>query len=231
MSLAVDSRNLTKVYDGLIAVDRLNLQVRRGEIFGFLGPNGAGKTTAVRLLCGLLQPTEGTAIVEGYNIVEQPELLKESIGYMPQRFSLYDDLTVHENLSFYGSIYRVEQERLQDRIDDLLELVKLQQVRNQLAGALSGGMKQRLALACTLVHGPKLLFLDEPTAGVDPPLRRVFWGYFKELNKQGVTFFINTHYMDEAELCDRVGIISRGRLIAVDSPSGLKKSTPIREIL
>jgi len=221
----VETFNLTKRFGDLTAVDHLNLKIRRGEVFGFLGPNGAGKTTAIRMLCGLLTPSEGYAIVAGFDVTKFPEKVKERIGYMPQRFSLYDDLTLHENLDFFGGIYRIPGGRRRTRIKRVLEIVQLEEFENKLAGELSGGLKQRLALACSLVHEPELLILDEPTAGIDPPLRKAFWRYFRDLNKEGVTLFINTHYMDEAELCDRLGLINKGRLIALDTSSKLKKAT------
>jgi len=221
----VETFNLTKRFGGLTAVDHLNLKIRRGEVFGFLGPNGAGKTTTIRMLCGLLTPSEGYAIVAGFDVTKFAEKVKERIGYMPQRFSLYDDLTLHENLDFFGGIYRIPAERRRARIKRVLEIVQLEDFENKLAGELSGGLKQRLALACSLVHEPELLILDEPTAGIDPPLRKAFWRYFRDLNKEGVTLFINTHYMDEAELCDRLGLINKGRLIAVDTSKNLKKAT------
>jgi len=227
----VETFDLTKRFGDLAAVDHLNLKVRRGEVFGFLGPNGAGKTTAIRMLCGLLTPSEGYAVVAGFDVTKFPEKVKERIGYMPQRFSLYDDLTLHENLDFFGGIYRIPAEQRKGRIDRVLEIVQLKDFENKLAGELSGGLKQRLALACSLVHDPELLILDEPTAGIDPPLRKAFWRYFRDLNKEGVTLFINTHYMDEAELCDRLGLINRGRLIALDTPRNLKRTTLGGEIV
>jgi len=220
----VETFNLTKRFGDLTAVDHLNLKIRRGEVFGFLGPNGAGKTTTIRMLCGLLTPSEGYAIVAGFDVTKFPEKVKERIGYMPQRFSLYDDLTLHENLDFFGGIYRIPAERRRARIRRVLEIVQLEDFEDKLAGELSGGLKQRLALACSLVHEPELLILDEPTAGIDPTLRKAFWRYFRDLNKEGVTLFINTHYMDEAELCDRLGLINKGRLIALDTSKNLKKA-------
>jgi len=220
----VETFNLTKRFGDLTAVDHLNLKIRRGEVFGFLGPNGAGKTTAIRMLCGLLTPSEGYAVVAGFDVTKFPEKVKERIGYMPQRFSLYDDLTLHENLDFFDGIYRIPAGRRRARIKRVLEIVQLEDFENKLAGELSGGLKQRLALACSLVHEPELLILDEPTAGIDPPLRKAFWRYFRDLNKEGVTLFINTHYMDEAELCDRLGLINKGRLIALDTSKNLKKA-------
>ncbi len=219
----VQTSSLTKKFGSLVAVDHMDLSVKSGEIFGFLGPNGAGKTTTVRILCGLMMPTSGTATVVGHDVVTEPEEVKQRIGYMPQAYGLYDDLTVDENLEFFGSVYRVPREERRKRADEILQLVRLEEFRKHYAGELSGGMKRRLSLAVSLIHNPELLILDEPTAGVDPPLRRIFWQYFRELNKRGVTFFINTHYMDEAELCDRLALISYGRLVSLGSPTELKR--------
>jgi ABC-2 type transport system ATP-binding protein len=219
----VQTSGLTKEFGSLVAVDHMDLSVSAGEIFGFLGPNGAGKTTTVRILCGLMMPTSGTATVVGHDVVTEPEEVKQRIGYMPQAYGLYDDLTVDENLEFFGSVFRVPRDERRKRADEILQLVRLEEFRKHYAGQLSGGMKRRLSLAVSLIHNPGLLILDEPTAGVDPPLRRVFWRYFRELNKRGVTFFINTHYMDEAELCDRLGLISYGRLVSLGSPTELKR--------
>jgi ABC-2 type transport system ATP-binding protein len=219
----VQTSGLTKKFGSLVAVDHMDLSVKSGEIFGFLGPNGAGKTTTVRILCGLMMPTSGTATVVGHDVVMEPEEVKQRIGYMPQAYGLYDDLTVDENLEFFGSIYRVPRDERRKRADQILQLVRLEEFRKHYAGQLSGGMKRRVSLAVSLIHNPELLVLDEPTAGVDPPLRRIFWQYFRELNKRGVTFFINTHYMDEAELCDRLALISYGRLVSLGSPTELKR--------
>lgn len=219
----VQTSSLTKKFGSLVAVDHMDLSVKSGEIFGFLGPNGAGKTTTVRILCGLMMPTSGTATVVGHDVVTEPEEVKQRIGYMPQAYGLYDDLTVDENLEFFGSVYRVPREERRKRADEILQLVRLEEFRKHYAGELSGGMKRRVSLAVSLIHNPELLILDEPTAGVDPPLRRIFWQYFRELNKRGVTFFINTHYMDEAELCDRLALISYGRLVSLGSPTELKR--------
>jgi ABC-2 type transport system ATP-binding protein len=219
----VQTSGLTKEFGSLVAVDHMDLSVNAGEIFGFLGPNGAGKTTTVRILCGLMMPTSGTATVVGHDVVTEPDEVKQRIGYMPQAYGLYDDLTVNENLEFFGSVYRVPPDERRKRADEILQLVRLEEFRTHYTGELSGGMKRRLSLAVSLIHNPDLLILDEPTAGVDPPLRRVFWQYFRELNKRGVTFFINTHYMDEAELCDRLGLISYGRVVSLGSPTGLKR--------
>ncbi|WP_455284692.1 ABC transporter ATP-binding protein [[Eubacterium] cellulosolvens] len=219
----VETSALTKLFGSLVAVDRIDLSVKAGEIFSFLGPNGAGKTTTVRILCGLMAPTSGGALVVGRDVVKEPEEVKQRIGYMPQSYGLYDDLTVEENLDFFGSIYRVPPDERRKRADEILQLVRLQEFRKQFSGQLSGGMKRRLSLAVSLIHNPELLILDEPTAGIDPPLRRVFWEYFRHLNQLGVTFFINTHYMDEAELCDRLALINYGRLVAVGTPTELKR--------
>jgi ABC-2 type transport system ATP-binding protein len=219
----VQTSGLTKRFGSLVAVDHMDLSVNAGEIFGFLGPNGAGKTTTVRILCGLMMPTSGMATVVGHDVVTEPEEVKQRIGYMPQAYGLYDDLTVDENLEFFGSVYRVPRDERRKRADEILQLVRLEEFRKHYAGQLSGGMKRRLSLAVSLIHNPELLILDEPTAGIDPPLRRIFWQYFRELNKRGVTFFINTHYMDEAELCDRLALISYGKLVSLGPPTELKR--------
>jgi len=224
LGFIIEAVDVTKKFGDFVAVNNLNLQVFRGEILGLLGPNGAGKTTTVRMIACLLKPTSGKILVDGYDAVKEPEKVKQKIGYMPQRFSLYEDLTVMENLEFYGKVYglpRVERER---RARELLDFVELSQFGNRLAGKLSGGMKQRLLLACALLHEPELLILDEPTAGVDPPLRRRFWEYFRELNRKGITLLITTHYMDEAENCTRIGIMNNGNLIKLGSSMELKRS-------
>lgn len=219
----VSITDLTKNFGGLVAVNRLNLTIYRGEIFGFLGPNGAGKTTTIRMMCGLLKPTSGSITVAGVDVVRNAEAVRSKIGYMAQSFCLYEDLTVEENLEFYSSIYGVSSFERRKRVQELLELVKLEGFRNMLAGNLSGGLKQRLALAVAMVHNPELLILDEPTAGIDPSLRREFWRFFKEINREGTTIVITTHYMDESENCDRLGLMSRGVLVAVDTPLNLKR--------
>jgi ABC-2 type transport system ATP-binding protein len=224
LGFIIEAVDVTKKFGDFVAVNNLNLQVFRGEILGLLGPNGAGKTTTVRMIACLLKPTSGKIFVDGYDAVNEPEKVKQKIGYMPQRFSLYEDLTVMENLEFYGKVYglpRVERER---RAKELLEFVELSRFVNRQAGKLSGGMKQRLLLACALLHEPELLILDEPTAGVDPPLRRRFWEYFRELNRKGITLLITTHYMDEAENCTRIGIMNNGNLIKLGSSIELKRS-------
>jgi len=220
----IEAVDVTKKFGDFVAVNNLNLEVVRGEILGLLGPNGAGKTTTVRMMACLLKPTSGKILVDGYDAVKEPEKVKQEIGYMPQRFSLYEDLTVVENLGFYGKIYGLPSMERERKAKELLEFVELSQFGNRLAGKLSGGMKQRLLLACALLHEPELLILDEPTAGVDPPLRRRFWEYFRELNKKGVTLLITTHYMDEAENCIRIGIMNNGKLIKLGSSIELKRS-------
>jgi len=220
---AIEISGLTKKFGDFIAVDHLDLKVYKGEIFGLLGPNGAGKTTTIRMLCGLMAPTEGSIKILGYNIPEQRNEAIRKIGYMAQRFSLYEDLTVYENMEFYGKLYGLKESLLRERILKLLDFLELSEFKDRLAGKLSGGMKQRLALGVALIHNPSLLILDEPTAGVDPSLRRAFWNYFRSLNKEGTTILVTTHYMDEAENCDRIGLMSKGKLIAIGSPRELKR--------
>jgi ABC-2 type transport system ATP-binding protein len=220
---AIEISGLTKKFGDFIAVDHLDLKVYKGEIFGLLGPNGAGKTTTIRMLCGLMAPTEGSIKILGYNIPEQRNEAIRKIGYMAQRFSLYEDLTVYENMEFYGKLYGLKGSLLRERILKLLDFLELSEFKDRLAGKLSGGMKQRLALGVALIHNPSLLILDEPTAGVDPSLRRAFWNYFRSLNKEGTTILVTTHYMDEAENCDRIGLMSKGKLIAIGSPRELKR--------
>ncbi|RZN55290.1 MAG: ABC transporter ATP-binding protein [Candidatus Methanomethylicota archaeon] len=220
---AIEISGLTKKFGDFIAVDHLDLKVYKGEIFGLLGPNGAGKTTTIRMLCGLMAPTEGSIKILGYNIPEQRNEAIRKIGYMAQRFSLYEDLTVYENMEFYGRLYGLKGSLLRERILKLLDFLELSEFKDRLAGKLSGGMKQRLALGVALIHNPSLLILDEPTAGVDPSLRRAFWNYFRSLNKEGTTILVTTHYMDEAENCDRIGLMSKGKLIAIGSPRELKR--------
>jgi drug efflux transport system ATP-binding protein len=219
---AVVTRGLTKRFARVLAVDRLELAVRRGELYGFLGPNGAGKSTTLRMLCGIMKPTAGQARVLGIDLRRHPERVKSAIGYMSQRFSLYDDLTVDENLTFYARVYMVPRAERADRIGRMLRLADLAGRERQLAGQLSGGYRQRLALACALVHAPRLIFLDEPTAGVDPVSRRTFWALIRRLADEGTSILVTTHYMDEAELCDALGFIYQGRLIAAGSPADIK---------
>ncbi|HWN02517.1 MAG TPA: ABC transporter ATP-binding protein [Candidatus Dormibacteraeota bacterium] len=230
---AVVTQGLTRRFGRRVAVDHLDLQVRAGELYGFLGPNGAGKSTTLRMLCGLLAPSEGGGTVLGIDLVAEPERIKSVIGYMSQKFSLYDDLTVDENLTFYARVYMVPRGVRPARIAQMIQLADLAGRERQLAGTLSGGYRQRLALACALVHAPRLVFLDEPTAGVDPVSRRNFWGLIRRLADEGTTILVTTHYMDEAELCDTLGFIYQGRLIAQGSPASIKTTTfrqPVMEV-
>jgi ABC-2 type transport system ATP-binding protein len=220
--LAVVTRGLTKRFDRMTAVDHIDLAVREGDLYGFLGPNGAGKSTTLRMLCGILDPTEGDGEVLGIDLRRAPERVKSSIGYMSQRFSLYDDLTVLENLTFYARVYQVPPALRAARIAQMVRLGDLGGRERQLAGQLSGGYRQRLALTCALVHLPRLVFLDEPTAGVDPVSRRTFWALIRSLADEGTTIVVTTHYMDEAELCDTLGFIYQGRIIAQGSPAHIK---------
>ncbi len=219
---AIAVQNLTRRFGDVLAVDHITFRVEYGEIFGFLGPNGSGKSTTMRLLCGLLRPSEGTALVGGYDVVKDPEKVKTVIGYMSQRFSLYEDLTSDENMEFYAGIYQIPYAQIEVRLEKVRELTGLGPYRNRLAAHLSGGWKQRLALACALVHSPKILFLDEPTAGIDPVTRRDLWGVLYELAESGIALFVTTHYMEEAERCAQLAFISRGRIIAKGSPDALK---------
>ena len=230
---AVETRELTRRFGKRVAVDHLNLHVRAGELYGFLGPNGAGKSTTLRMLCGILEPSEGGGTVLGIDLLSEPERIKAVIGYMSQRFSLYDELTVDENLTFYARVYEVPRAQRAARLGQMVQLADLSGRESQLAGTLSGGYRQRLALACALVHSPRLIFLDEPTAGVDPVSRRNFWGLIRRLADQGTTIIVTTHYMDEAELCDSLGFIYQGKLIAQGSPAVIKSDTfrqPVIEV-
>lgn len=213
--LAVRTRGLRKVFGNLVAVDSLDLEIRRGEVFGLLGPNGSGKTTTIRILCGLLAPSAGEAWVAGLDVLRQPEAVRRRIGYMSQLYGLYDDLTVAENMRFYSAMYGVRGRDQRQRMEQLLDHLALREHVRKLAGQLSGGFKQRLALACAIAHQPDVLFLDEPTAGVDPASRRVFWRLIYELAAAGTAILVTTHYMDEAERCQRLGFLSRGHLIAL----------------
>jgi ABC-2 type transport system ATP-binding protein len=213
---------LTKRFGSFTAVDHVSFSVKPGEVIGYLGPNGSGKTTTIRMLCGLLIPSEGTAKIMGIDVVRDPEAIKRHIGYMSQKFSLYDDLTVLENLEFYAGVYDVPEAQEKERIDDVLSMAGLSLHTNQLTGELSGGWRQRLALGCAMLHRPPLLFLDEPTSGVDPVARREFWDLIYQFASQGTTIFITTHYMDEAEHCNRVGFMYRSKLLAFDTPRSLK---------
>jgi ABC-2 type transport system ATP-binding protein len=221
---AIEVQGLTRRYGDVVAVDRVSFSVQRGEVFAFLGPNGSGKSTTIRMLCGILEPTSGQATVLGFDIVQQSEQLKEHIGYMSQRFSLYDDLTVRENLEFYAGVYQVPRTTRSTRLAELIAMAGLSGHERRLAGELSGGWKQRLALGCAIVHQPPLLFLDEPTAGVDPLSRREFWTMIYSLAGNGVAVFVTTHYLDEAENANRIGMIHNGTLRALGTPAELKRN-------
>jgi drug efflux transport system ATP-binding protein len=218
----IDVRDLSKRFGTFTAVDQVTFSVERGEVVGYLGPNGSGKTTTIRMLLGLLRPSSGSATVLGHDIERDAEWIRPRAGYMSQRFALYEDLTVTENLRFYGGVYGIPRTRLDGRIDAMLELVGLADQRGERAGALAGGWRQRLAMAIALVHEPPLLFLDEPTSGVDPEARRAFWDIIYGLADGGTTVFVTTHYMDEAEHCGRLGIMHLGRLLAMDTPGRLR---------
>ncbi len=217
--LGIETKGLRKAYGDLVAVDHLDLEVRRGEVFGLLGPNGSGKTTTIRMLTGLVRPTSGSATVVGIDVVGSPEKVRQRIGYMSQRFGFYEDLTVTENIHFYAGIYGLFGSEKKARVAEQLSIYVLDQRAKQLAGTLSGGWKQRLALACATVHRPDLVFLDEPTAGVDPAARRLFWDMIKRQAGGGMTMIVTTHYMDEAERCERLAFLSRGHLIGVGTPA------------
>jgi ABC-2 type transport system ATP-binding protein len=223
MHRAIETENLTKSFGRVAAVSNLNLAIEQGEIFGFLGPNGAGKSTTIRMLCGLLEPSSGSGRVGGFDISREPEKIKEVIGYMSQHFGLYQDLTVEENLRFYSRLYIADRKTCADSIESSIELLGLEPYRKRLAANLSGGWRQRLALACTIVHHPRIIFLDEPTAGIDPVSRRVLWDFLYELAHEGTTLFVTTHYMEEAERCNRIGFIWQGSLVACSTPEGIKK--------
>ncbi|MFW9603769.1 MAG: ABC transporter ATP-binding protein [Trichlorobacter sp.] len=222
--LALDLVAVTRRFGDFTAVNAISLQVGRGEIFGFLGPNGAGKSTTIKMMCGILSPSEGDGFVGGLSIRTQAEQIKEQIGYMSQRFSLYEDLTVRENIAFYAGIYQLSPDATKTKMHWVLEMADLTDRADSRAGELSAGLRQRLALGCSLLHDPPVVFLDEPTAGVDPLNRRRFWKLIYELAEQGVTIFVTTHYMDEAAYCDRLAMIYHGSLIAVGTPAELQRS-------
>jgi ABC-2 type transport system ATP-binding protein len=221
---AIRAVGLRKEFGPIVAVDGVEFQVEQGEIFGLVGPDGSGKTTAIRMLCGILDPSGGEAGVAGFDVFTEPEKVKRRIGYMSQRFSLYGDLTVAENLRFFANLYGVTGSRRREKEKELLRFARLEPFRKRLARDLSGGMKQKLALACTLIHTPSILFLDEPTTGVDPVSRRDFWKILYDLLKEEVTLFVSTPYMDEAERCQRVALMDKGRILTCDTPEGLKAS-------
>ncbi len=223
---AVEVRDLTRRFGDFVAVDRVSLSVETGQVFGFLGPNGAGKSTTIRMLCGLLLPSSGTGRVAGFDIMSESETIKRHIGYMSQKFSLYDDLSVEENIDFFAGIYNVPRARRRERKDWVLDMAGLADKRNSLTRSLAGGWKQRLALGCAVLHEPPILFLDEPTSGVDPLSRRQFWDLIAQMAQRGTTVFVTTHYMEEAEYCDELALISRGRMIARGKPAELKNAIP-----
>lgn len=220
--LAIKTKNLTKTFGNFTAVDQITMEVKKGEIFGFLGANGAGKTTAMKMLTGLIAPSSGEAMVSGFDVYKQAESIKKNIGYMSQKFSLYDDLTPDENIRFYGGVYGLDDEKLRDKKEELIRTVGLESFRKKLVGSLPLGWKQKLAFAISIIHDPSIVFLDEPTGGVDPVTRRQFWERIYQVAEKGITVFVTTHYMDEAEYCDRVSIMVDGRIEALDTPDGLK---------
>ncbi len=219
----IETHDLTRKFKNVIAVDNLNLQIEKGEIFGLVGPDGAGKTTTIRLLCAIMNPTSGNAKVAGFDVVKEAEEIKKRIGYMAQRFNLYGDLSVVENLNFFADIFAVSSEERKERIAQLLAFARLTEFQDRRAAQLSGGMQKKLALACTLIHQPEILFLDEPTTGVDPVSRREFWDILSDLHLRGVTLFVSTPYMDEAERCSRVGLMFEGDIIVCDEPEKVKE--------
>ncbi len=231
MPPAVFAHDLTKKFGDFTAVDHISFQVHRGEIFGFLGPNGSGKTTTIRMLLGLIRPTAGEARVLGIDITRKPEAIASRVGYMSQKFSLYPDLTVDENLAFYGRAYGLRPRVLARRKEEALNLIGLTRQRRRLTRTLAGGWQQRLALAAAILHQPELLFLDEPTAGVDPVSRRDFWRLLYQLAEQGTTIFVTTHYMDEAEQCHRLAFIHRGKLIAIGPPGEIKRDHTLGDVV
>ena len=221
---SVRVENLVKKFDDFVAVDHVTFNVEKGEIFGFLGSNGAGKSTTIRMLCGLLRPSGGKAWVGGFDVFSQSEEIKKNIGYMSQRFSLYDELTVEENIDFFSDIYSTPRGSRQQLKQEILEMAGLEERRNTMTRLLPGGWKQRLALGCAVLHQPPILFLDEPTSGVDPIARRQFWELIYQLSERGQTIFVTTHYMDEAEYCHRLALMHEGQIIALDTPRALRKT-------
>nr|WP_199081417.1 ABC transporter ATP-binding protein [Pedobacter sp. ASV19] len=220
----ITAKDLTKKFGDFVAVDHISFEVEKGEIFGFLGANGAGKTTAMRMLCGLSLPTSGVATVAGFDIYKQTEMIKKRIGYMSQKFSLYEDLTVFENIRFYGGIYGLRDEQIRQKTASLMKQLHLEGEEKTMVRSLPLGWKQKLAFSIAIVHDPAIVFLDEPTGGVDPVARREFWSMIYDASERGITIFVTTHYMDEAEYCDRVSIMVDGRIDALDSPANLMKN-------
>ena len=226
----ISAHNLVKKFGNFTANDNLNFEVYEGEIFGFLGANGAGKTTALRILSGLSEPTSGEAFVAGFDAKKQPEQIKKNIGYMCQKFSLYEDLTVKENIMLYGGIYGMSKALIKERTDTLLAKLNFRESGDRLISSLPLGLKQKLAFSVAVMHEPKIVFLDEPTGGVDPVTRRQFWEMIYETAARGITVFVTTHYMDEAEYCDRISIMSEGRIVALDTPAELKKKYNVKSV-
>jgi len=224
MDYVIEIKDLTKKFKDLIAVDHVNFKIKKGEVFGLLGPNGAGKSTLVRMLCGILDPTKGAASVLGYDTVKKPEEIKKRIGYMSQNISLYQDLTVEENLDLFAYIYEMPKEEISKRKSEMIEMAGLKGRERDLVSTLSGGLKQRIALGCTTIQAPELLFLDEPTVGIDPISRQIFWSHIYSMAERGVTCFVTTHYIDEAEHCGTLAIMYKGRMIALGPPNELKKT-------
>jgi ABC-2 type transport system ATP-binding protein len=233
MGNSIEVKNLAKKFGNFVSVNDISFSVREGEIFGFIGANGAGKTTTIKMMCGILEPTSGDAVVGGYSVVSQPDMVKRQIGYMSQKFSLYPDLTVVENIMFFGSVYGLPEDELNEKRQRVLRTANLEGKENLLTRTLATGFKQRLALGCAVMHDPKIVFLDEPTGGVDPIQRQNFWELIYELSGKGVTVFVTTHYLDEAEFCNRIMMIEAGRIIAGGSPGELKEKygkTTIEEV-
>jgi len=222
METTIETDNLTKIFGSFTAVNHISFQVEQGEIFGFLGANGAGKTTAMRMLCGLLHPTSGKAQVAGFDVFKQSEQIKKNIGYMSQKFSLYEDLTIRENISFYATVYGLTNKQIKEKTEQLLERLELNAEADKLVASLPLGWKQKLSFSLALIHNPKIVFLDEPTGGVDPITRRQFWDLIYETADTGTTVFVTTHYMDEAEYCNRISIMVDGKIEALDTPDNLK---------
>lgn len=224
MELVVATSNLTRKFGDFTAVKDLSINIKRGEIYGFLGPNGSGKSTTIRMLCGILEPTSGSGSVLGYDLARDPEKIKKKIGYMSQKFSLYDDLTVYENLNFYSGLYGIPRKEKIDRIKEMIAMAGLTGREKELTANLGGGLRQRLALGCAIISRPAILFLDEPTSGVSPSSRRMFFKIIRDLSREGTTVMVTTHFMDEAERCHNIAFISNGRLIANDTPGNLKRN-------
>ncbi len=224
MQTIIKTQDLTKKFKENTVVNNLNIEITKGEIFGFLGPNGSGKSTTIKMLCGLIAPTSGNAWVNGFSVLDNGESIRKEIGYMSQKFSLYEDLTVKQNMLFYSKLYKIPNDIIDSRVDEILKLTHLTKETDKQASKLSGGYKQRLAFACAMIHQPKIIFLDEPTAGIDPVARKEIWDLFFQLSREGLTLFVTTHYMDEAERCTKIGYIFDGRLIAYGLKNDLSTS-------